>query len=543
MRLNVFLPVLPPSRRSLLGWLRRAVGLLGPSWAAAPLRRAIQVLSLGLFCVLFFYVCWPGAGPDAAQLNADGEFIEPELFLRLDPLASLSAAIASRAWVGSLVTAGILLAICLVVPRGFCGYVCPLGTLLDAFDWALGRRVRRLEVPRRGWWTHLRYYVLLAVVLAAVGGVTLSGLVAAMPLLTRGMLLIVAPLQQGALRGWDSLPPMHAGHIVSIVLFAGVFALGFLGQRLWCRAICPTGAIFSLANLLRLTSRKVRPTCNNCGQCAASCPFDAIKSDFTTRHTDCTFCQTCGGVCPVRAIDFTGRWSEAPAKSSGIDTGAGVSLSRRGFLGATAGALATVVGMRTVFATGNPRGHSASVRPPGALPEQEFLQRCARCGQCMKACPSNVLQPAGFTEGLEGLWTPQAVGDCAGCQPQCNNCGQVCPTGAIRALPLAEKQAARMGLAGIDEQTCLRCGLCVEVCPYEAVDGGDDGDEFALPMVLAERCVGCCTCQAACFDANVRREGALKVAAIRVLAGPGRDDRISSGSYVELRGRMQPDGR
>jgi ferredoxin len=81
------------------------------------------------------------------------------------------------------------------------------------------------------------------------------------------------------------------------------------------------------------------------------------------------------------------------------------------------------------------------------------LTACIRCGECFKACPTNVLQPAMFETGLEGLWTPAVNADWAGCESSCNACGQVCPTGAIRALPLAEKKVARMGLAIVNHQT------------------------------------------------------------------------------------------
>ena len=73
------------------------------------------------------------------------------------------------------------------------------------------------------------------------------------------------------------------------------------------------------------------------------------------------------------------------------------------------------------------------------MPEKQFLQLCIRCGECFKVCPNNVLQPMSFDQGLDNLWTPQVVADWAGCESSCNNCGQVCPTGAIREISVAEK--------------------------------------------------------------------------------------------------------
>jgi len=196
------------------------------------------------------------------------------------------------------------------------------------------------------------------------------------------------------------------------------------------------------------------------------------------------------------------------------------------------------------------------VRPPGSVPEREFLQLCIRCGECFKVCPNHVLQPLGFRQGLEGLWTPQVVADWAGCESSCNACGQVCPTGAIRALPIEEKKAARMGLAVVNQQTCLpyaareACQLCVDECAaagYHAIEFArvhseldEDGlpvedSGFLAPVVLADKCVGCGLCQTRCNRINVKSQGRLAQSAIIVSVGPGLEDRLRSGSYVELR--------
>jgi ferredoxin len=190
------------------------------------------------------------------------------------------------------------------------------------------------------------------------------------------------------------------------------------------------------------------------------------------------------------------------------------------------------------------------------VPEREFLALCVRCGECFQACPNNALQPVAFEQGLEGLWTPQLVARWSGCEPTCNNCGQVCPTGAIRALPLAEKQAARIGLAIVDESTCLpyagreACDICVKECRaagYEAIEfmrvgvkadaqGAPVEDSgFLAPVVLADKCVGCGICETRCHEINVAQKRLIQRATIAVVAGPGKEDRLRSGSYVALR--------
>ena len=49
------------------------------------------------------------------------------------------------------------------------------------------------------------------------------------------------------------------------------------------------------------------------------------------------------------------------------------------------------------------------IRPPGALEEKEFLKRCVKCGECMKVCITNGLQPTFLEAGLEGIWSPLLI--------------------------------------------------------------------------------------------------------------------------------------
>ncbi|HAK96941.1 MAG TPA: 4Fe-4S ferredoxin [Planctomycetes bacterium] len=532
------------ARRGRIAHLRRRI----------PLRRVVQALSLLVFLYLFFHVCWPYGSEHHADAMRARERIEAESFLALDPLVSIAAALAARAWVWSLPWAAALIAVCLVIPRGFCSYVCPLGTCIDIVDRAVGRRFERFRVRRRGWWVHLKHYLLAGIGAAALCGVMFSGYLAAMPVLTRGMLYIAGPIELGLRRGWYLVPPMHAGHFVSMGLFALVFALTLLGPRFWCRCVCPTGALLSLAALLRPAERRVKASCSACGKCRATCAFDAVGADFATRTLECTFCRTCAAACPSSAIEFARRGAAGPLGAPNSAFGEGAALSRRGFAAGVLGAGAAALGIRGQAAAAD--GDPAIVRPPGSVPEREFRRLCVRCGACVKACPFNILQPAGFEHGLENLWTPRVDADWSGCDVTCTNCGQVCPTGAIRALPLEEKRAARMGLAIVDARACLpyagreECRLCENECTaagYRAIEflrvgvavdergAAVPGTGFAAPVVLAEKCVGCGLCQTRCFNINVAGKKLLAESAIRIAAGPGREDRMRSGSYRALR--------
>jgi MauM/NapG family ferredoxin protein len=169
------------------------------------------------------------------------------------------------------------------------------------------------------------------------------------------------------------------------------------------------------------------------------------------------------------------------------------------------------------------------IRPPGAVPEEAFLCLCLRCGACMQACPSNGLQPTYFAAGLAGMFSPVLVPRRGPCELGCNACGHVCPSRALRSLPLEEKQRAKIGVAVVLRTKCLaweqdkRCVVCQEVCPYGAVSlRSVPGQQVPVPVVKAERCFGCGACECHCPVASpavvVEADGAL---------------RLRKGSYIE----------
>ena len=536
--LNIFRPAgrdrRPSSRPRHLGALLRRLPV---SWQAAPVRRVFQTICLLLFLDLFLRVSWPYTALLSGQMTPSRHSLPVHLFLWLDPLTGLSTAIAARWWNTAVIGMAVILTAGLIFPRGFCGYLCPLGTLIDLFDFCVGKRIRPSKPRRLGQWSNLRFYLLAGVLAAALGGVLLSGFAAAIPVLTRGLLFSAGNLQLGLARNWGMVPPFTAAIWVSLALFAAVFLLGLIGPRFWCRYICPSGALLALPSLLRIPRRQVSDRCIECGKCIEVCPFDAIQPDFGTRTLNCTFCQTCGGVCPTEAISF-GPVSTAKSGTR-PDTTTGQPLTRRAMLGSVAAGIASAVTARSANAS-----QIRPVRPPGSVPEERFLALCIRCEQCLKVCPGPVLQAAGFEHGFESLWTPVAVFPHAGCHQNCNWCTQACPTGAIQPLSLAEKRKAVMGLAVLNTGTCLphhgerECQLCFDECnaagyraiemrPIELASGPVPEGTFSpdeieqmsrilAPFVKSDACVGCGLCEYRCHSVWVGRQKQLSKSAIIV---------------------------
>ena len=209
--------------------------------------------------------------------------------------------------------------------------------------------------------------------------------------------------------------------------------------------------------------------------------------------------------------------------------------SRRGLILTAAGgiaAAAAAAAASTRYAIPPKR-----IRPPGARVEDDFLDSCLRCGECMKACPTHGLQPAVTQSGFEGFFTPVLVPRIGGCEEKCNACGIICPTGAIRKLPLEEKQFAVIGNATIEKNLCIAweqgklCLICDEICPYDAIEFRMVTDEFGTlqrPFVIEDKCVGCGQCEHAC---PVKGKAAIFVT-------PINEQRKNSGSYITEKARQ-----
>jgi ferredoxin-type protein NapF len=178
-----------------------------------------------------------------------------------------------------------------------------------------------------------------------------------------------------------------------------------------------------------------------------------------------------------------------------------VSLSRRYVLGSLIfGFFSALVIKTNPLQTQNGLINNRLIRPPGALPEGEFVSVCTGCGQCLKVCPNNALQSTFLEAGLAGLYTPRLVPRVGYCEEFCNFCGRVCPTEAIQDLTLEEKRLIQMGIAHIDKTRCIAwdsekiCLVCNEQCSYQAIVG----DEKKRPIIKEEKCTGCGICEKKC---------------------------------------------
>jgi len=209
--------------------------------------------------------------------------------------------------------------------------------------------------------------------------------------------------------------------------------------------------------------------------------------------------------------------------------------SRRKFLIDSA-QMACSVGVASAFVTGYATKAASSdalaLRPPGALPEQDFLSACTRCGLCVQECPYDTLKLASWldpapngTPIFDARKTPCEMCDHIPCVP-------VCPTGALDH-ELTNIDDAKMGVAVIvDREACLnlnglRCDICYRVCPLmdKAItlerrqNPRIDYHAILEPVVHADFCTGCGKCEHAC----ITEEAAIKVLPLAIAKGKIHD--------------------
>ena len=160
------------------------------------------------------------------------------------------------------------------------------------------------------------------------------------------------------------------------------------------------------------------------------------------------------------------------------------------------------------------------IRPPGALPEEDFLGACIRCGLCVRDCPYDILF-LGEVGDEVATGTPYFIARTGPCE-MCEDipCVAACPTNALDH-DLEDIEDSRMGLAVlIDQETCiafhgLRCEVCFNVCPIRNraitldMQHNPRSGKHALfiPVVHSEACTGCGLCERAC----ILEEAAIKV--------------------------------
>jgi ferredoxin len=402
--------------------------------------------------------------------------IPVSILLRIDPLVMTAVCGGMRMGITILLLGFVTLGVSLLLGRVFCGWICPLGAIFDAYGWFLRRMRVRFEGPSPSWY-RAKFYLLIAIcVFTVLGGVSpLLGL-DPIVLLTRTMAAVLDPFWRKSPEFfWQAGGPVGAhGYFIDVatlILFLGIMSATTRLSRIWCRTACPLGAYLGVMSRHSVLRRDTSG-CVHCNICSRHCPTGAINFENAEiyNESECIKCFSCSQECPVDANFFT---LKSPIKAF-APSYAPVSLERRQVI--TTGAVALLAAPALNLSAGDPNSMKKLIRPPLSREEHDFLSSCIRCGECMKACPTGILKPSGLQNGLRALWTPVMVATEGYCKEGCNACSQACPTNAIMKYPIENKYDYKAGTAVFNSSRCISytedkyCSECVRVCPTNAIE-------------------------------------------------------------------------
>jgi ferredoxin len=464
------------------------------SWSR--LRRVVQIALLVAF-----------VGLTIGGLEFTSSWLLSGLFSRLDPLVGLSAVLASRAFIAFWAVSGLTILLTLALGRFWCGWICPLGTVLEITP--LPETLRGKVPPR---W-RLGKYVTLAVVL----GAALFGNLG--PMILDPITIATRPLQEIArpFMGSDAVGQsigaslgrgaVHIVALLSLIPLVAVVALNLIERRFWCRDLCPLGGLLALVSKVPGIRRRVdADTCTSCARCAKACPTGAVQrdSEFASNPSECVVCMRCVDACPTGANAFlVGAPRPLAPEYDSTRRDALIAVGATGF-----GLAAAVVPIA--------RTDAEILRPP-STDEARLSELCVRCGACYGACPTGSLRPSVSFTAQAGPWTPMLDERPAHCTLNCNLCAVPCPTDAIHTPTTEESLLLGLGVkAEVNRDRCRAwasnrdCLKCLGGCPIAGaltaqtrpadLPSKRGGEPVQVPVVNAELCIGCNQCALACVE-------------------------------------------
>ena len=428
----------------------------------------------------------------------------------------------------------VLVVLTLLFGRVYCSVICPLGVFQDIVSWISGRRKRKKYrfsySPAKSW---LRWSVLALFILAVVAGIgSLVAILAPYSAYGRIVANLFAPIYRWGnnLLAWaaervdsyafysvdvwlKSIPTF----VIALATFVILIVLAWKNGRTWCNTICPVGTVLGFLSKFSL----FRPTidtekCRNCSLCSRQCKAACIDSkNHAIDYSRCVACMDCVEACEFGAIKYrlrkrnkaSGKTTEA-SKEGNIDTGRRNFLAGLGLLvgGAVVRAQEKKVdgGLAVILDKKVPK-RDTPVVPAGAQSLRNMATHCTGCQLCVSACPNGVLRPS---SGLLTLMQPEMSYERGYCRPECVECSEVCPTGAILKITPADKSSIQIGHAVWVRENCLpvtegvHCGNCARHCPVGAIRlvplDPENPESPRIPVVNEERCIGCGACENLC---------------------------------------------
>ena len=391
-----------------------------------------------------------------------------------------------------------LIILTIIFGRIYCSVICPLGILQDFYSWLGGKfKKNRFSFVKEHKW--LRYGILaIFIICLLIGFAPVTVLLA--PYSTYGRIVTSFFMKNITVS------------VIACVVLLLLGILAFLYGRAYCNSICPVGTIlsfFSRFSLFRIRLNEEK--CKHCGLCEKNCKARAIDvKTGTVDHSRCVVCGDCLSQCKFDALRFTAK---KPVLKPETPLTEPADPGRRSFIVGTALATATATtsylqmkadGGLAVLLDKEPPKRETPLTPPGSVSARHMQRHCTACQLCITACPNHVLRPS---TNLTHFMQPTMSYEIGYCRPECTQCGQVCPSGAIKPISRKEKTAIHIGHAVWKKEFCVvltdgvSCGNCARHCPTQAIQMREyeyNGRTVLIPSVDVEKCIGCGACENLC---------------------------------------------
>ncbi|MBU0908246.1 MAG: 4Fe-4S binding protein, partial [Proteobacteria bacterium] len=258
-------------------------------------RRLSQLLFFALFLFLFIKTDYSGSDELEYAVN---------ILFRIDPLLALAAIFAGKTMVALMLPALITLVFTFVSGRSFCGWICPMGTLVDG----AAAVIRPPQGTAGNDLRAVKYYLLVFILVAAFLGLPLAGYLDPFSLLVRAFSFALYPAFDFAVSSFFGFTYLHAPDWVnaalepvyeflknsilpfthrvyglslfSLLLFAMVLVLNHWQRRFFCRNLCPLGGLLALVSRFSLlAAHGGNEDCGKCRKCRTICRMGAIDEE------------------------------------------------------------------------------------------------------------------------------------------------------------------------------------------------------------------------------------------------------------------------
>ena len=214
------------------------------------------------------------------------------------PLGSLQNALRGEEKRTVAYVFGILVLFGMLLGRTICGFLCPVGLFQELLYKIKTPKLKKSRVTRvLSYLKYVTLFILVVLVPLLFGAPGFCEYICPAGTFEGGVFLLINPVRSALL---DQLGPLFTWKFTLLILIAVGSIFVF---RLFCRFLCPLGAIYGFFSKIALLGIKLdTQKCNDCGLCVAACKMDIKR----VGDHECIHCGECISVCPVKAISWKG---------------------------------------------------------------------------------------------------------------------------------------------------------------------------------------------------------------------------------------------